>query len=58
MTFTNTVIGKEEDPIDPSEHFTDHLEDINIEDNSSVIAHAGWNEDTGMNVAGPLSMPF
>ena len=58
MTFANMVIGEEEDLIDPSERFTDHLEDIDMEDDSSVIAHAGWDEDTGMNVAGPSSIPF
>ena len=58
MTFANMVIGEEEDMINPSECFTDHLEDVDMEDNSSVIAHTGWDEDTGMNVAGPSSMPF
>ena len=43
MTFANTVIGEEEDTIDPSERLTDHLEDVDMEDNSSVIAHAGWD---------------
>ena len=57
VIFANAVIGKEE-TIDPSEHFTDHIEDVDMEDNSSTIAHAGWDEDTGMNVAGPLFMPF
>ena len=57
VTFTNAVIG-EEDTINPFEHFMDHIEDVDMEDNSSNIAHAGWNEDTGMNVAGSLSMPF
>ena len=36
----------------------DHIEDVDMEDNSSIIAHAGWDEDTGMNIAGPSSMPF
>ena len=58
MTFANTVIGEEEDPLDPSECFMDHIDDVDMEDNFSVIAHAGWDEDTGTNVAGPLSMPF
>ena len=57
VTFTNTVIGEEE-TIDPFEHFMDHIEDIDMKDNFSVIAHAGWDEDTGMNIAGPSSMPF
>ena len=57
VTFTNMVIGKEY-TINPSECFTDHIEDIDMEDNSSNIAHAGWDENTGMNIAGPLSMPF
>ena len=57
VTFTNVVIG-EKDMIDPFECFMDHIKDIDMEDNPSVIAHAGWDEDTGMNIAGPLSMPF
>ena len=57
VTFANAVIGEEE-MIDPSEHFMDHIKDIDMEDNASVIAHAGWDEDTGMNIAGPSSMPF
>ena len=57
VTFANTVIGEEE-TIDPSECFMDHIEDVDMEDNSSTIAHAGWDEDTGMNIAGPLSMSF
>ena len=51
------VIGEEE-TIDSSEHFTDHIEDVDMEDISSTIAYAGWDEDTGMNVDGPLSVPF
>ena len=52
------MIGEEEDLIDPSECFMNHIEDVDMEDNSSVIAHAGWDEDIGMNVAGSSSMPF
>ena len=48
----------EEDTINPSECFMDHIEDVDLEDNSSNIAHAGWDEDTGMNIARPSSMPF
>ena len=47
-----------EETINPSEHFMDHIEDVDMKDNFSIIAHVGWNEDTGMNIAGPLSMPF
>ena len=57
VTFANTVIGEEE-TIDLSECFMDHIKDIDMENNPSVIAHAGWDEDIGMNVAGPSSMPF
>ena len=57
VTFANTIIG-EEDTINPSECFMDHIEDVDMEDNFSNIAHARWDEDTGMNIAGPLSMPF
>ena len=51
------IIG-EEDTIDPSEHFMNHIEDVDMEDNSSNIAHTGWDEDIGMNVARSSSMPF
>ena len=51
------VIG-EEKIIDPSECFMDYIEDIDMEDNSSTIAYTEWDEDTGMNIAGPSSMPF
>ena len=57
VTFANMIIGKE-DTINPSECFMDHIEDVDMEDNSSNIAHTGWDEDTGMNIAGSSSMPF
>ena len=57
VTFTNVVIGEEE-IIDFSEQFMDHIEDVDMEDNSSNIAHTEWDEDTGMNITRPLSMPF
>ena len=57
ITFANMVIGEEE-TIDPSECFTNHIKDVDMEDNSSNIAHIEWDENTGMNVAGPSSMPF
>ena len=57
ITFANVII-REEETIDPSEHFMDHIEDVDMEDNSFVIAHTGWDEDTGMNIAGSSSMPF
>ena len=57
VSFANVVIGEEE-TIDPSEWFMDHIEDVDMEDNFSNIAHAGWDEDTGMNIAGPSFMPF
>ena len=34
------IIGKE-DTINPSECFMDHIEDVDMEDNSSNIAHTG-----------------
>ena len=57
VTFANVVIG-EEDTIDPSEYFMNHIEDVDMEDNFSNIAHTGWDEDIGMNVARSSSMPF
>ena len=57
VIFTTMVIG-EEDTIYSFEHFTDHIEDVDMEDNSSNIAHTGWDKNTGMNITGPLSMPF
>jgi len=47
----------EEDFLPPS--FLQTQEDYNMEDLSSTVAHMGWDEeDSGMNVAGPSSMPF
>ena len=48
----------EEDTINPSKYFMDHIEDVDMEVKFSNIAHARWNEDTRMNNIGPLSMPF
>ena len=52
------MVIRKEDTINPSEYLTDHIEDVDMKDNFSNIAHTGWDEDTGMNIAGPLSMPF
>jgi len=47
----------EEDFLPPS--FIQTLEDFDMGDSSSTVAHAGWDEeDSGMNVAGPSTMPF
>jgi len=47
----------EEDFLPPS--FIQTLEDIDMGDSSSTVVHVGWDEeDSGMNVAGPSSMPF
>jgi len=39
--------------------FIQTLEDIDMGNSSSTVAHAGWDEeDSGMNLAGPSMMPF
>jgi len=63
VSFVNEVVVElepeyvEEDFLSPS--FLQTQEDYNMGGSSSTIAHVGWNEeDSGMNVAGLLSMPF
>jgi len=47
----------EEDFLPPS--FLQTQEDFDMGDSSSTVVHAGWDEeDSGMNVAGPSTMPF
>jgi len=62
VSFTNEVVVEpepeyvEEDFLPPS--FLQMQEDYDMEDSSSTIAHAGWDEeDSGMNVARLSSMP-
>jgi len=63
VSFINEVVVEpeleyvKEDFLPPS--FLQMQEDYDMEDSSSTVMHAGWDEeDSGMNVAGPSSMPF
>jgi len=63
VTFANEVVVEleqeyvEEHFLSPS--FLKTQGDYDMGDSSSTVVHAGWDEeDSGMNVAGPSSMPF
>jgi len=63
VSFTNEVVVEpeqeyvKEDFLPPS--FLQMQEDYDMEDSSSTVMHAGWDEeDSGMNVAGLSSIPF